>query len=135
MHRPSCSRTVGSLLVGVFAIMLAGCGLLVPDGCNLVACAGNGLIVTVDSAPPGPLTVNARVPNGPDTTFTASCSGDGRCTNTLLFGNLFASEVELTIITTAGIRVRRVRPVYQTSQPNGRSCPPTCRSGRVTVNW
>jgi len=71
----------------------------------------------------------------PQPSFGVDCDGDG-FRRTLGFGNSAVPEsVEITVNAQDGSWSGSLttRPTYETVQPNGSDCPPTCRFARVTI--
>ena len=120
----------------VFAaiVLTLACKRDTERACTLIGCL-NTLTVEVQNAPPGPITVQAVPIGTPDTVHTATCPGDGGCTNAVYFVDFAPVHVHLKVITIAGTREWDVRPSFLTSQPNGPGCPEICRSGTVRLTW
>jgi hypothetical protein len=121
------------VLLAAVALALA-CDRGRTTDCTLIGCQSE-LTVEIQNAPPGPITVQAIVPNGSDTVHTAACPGDTGCTSTVSFAAFAPVHVHLTVTTTAGTRRWDVRPRYGTMQPNGPRCPDICRYGTVRLTW
>jgi hypothetical protein len=102
--------------------------------CTAVGCV-NGLIVEVQNAPAGPITVQATDGSAGDSVHTITCPGESGCTNTVFFLGSTPASAQLTITTTSGTRRQVVRATYTTSQRNGPRCPDICRSGVGRITW
>ena len=116
----------------IAALAVVGCDY--STVCTLIGCL-NGLTVEIQNAPAGPITVRASTEDASGSVYTATCPGTSGCTNKLFFPEFAPSRAQLTITTTAGTREQVVTPTYETSQPNGPKCGPTCRSGTARVVW
>ena len=120
-----------SSLALVVALAVAGCQS--STVCTLIGCL-NGLWVEIQNAPAGPITVQASEGTS-GSVHTEACPGTSGCTNKLFFREFSPNQVRLTITTTGGTREQVAVPTYETSQPNGPKCGPTCRSGTVRIVW
>ena len=121
--------------VVAFAIALACSRREAPVACSLIGCV-NTLVLEVQNAPPGPITVRATPVGSADTARTIVCAGETGCTNVVAFPAGFApARVQLTVTTTAGTRDWDVTPMYDTSRSNGPKCGEVCRFGTVHIAW
>jgi len=120
-----------SILALVVALAVVACES--STVCTLIGCL-NGLTVEIQNAPAGPITVQA-IEGASGSVHTATCPGTSGCTNKLFFPEFLPSQARLTITTTVGTREQVVTPTYETRQPNGPKCEPTCRGGTARVVW
>jgi hypothetical protein len=121
-----------SSLALVAALAVVGCES--STVCTLIGCL-DGLTVEIQNAPAGPITVQATVEGASGSVHTVTCPGTSGCTNKFFFSEFTPSQTRLTITTTAGTREQVVTPTYETFQPNGPKCGPTCRGGTARVVW
>jgi hypothetical protein len=110
------------------ATLGAGCGEAGPT-CTLIGCLG--LVVDVTGAPAQtPVSVVVTAPDG--STRSGTCTPTtGACP--VFFADY--SPATVTIRVSAGTRTTEVttQPMYDVTRPNGPSCPPECRTARVTL--
>ena len=117
-----------------FVVALGALSCTISSVCTLVGCE-SGLRVQIQNAPPGPLSVVAVDAHAPTAEYSVNCPGVTGCTSEVFFGDFTPESVGLTITTTAGTRHVHATPTYQTSQPNGPHCAPTCRAATVVFTW
>lgn len=121
-------RMIGIL---VLAVVLGACSQPPPPSqvCTLIGCE-SGLSVVVEPTPQGSYTVIAEAG---DTTRTVECTAQRQCAEGAFFSDFTPTNATIRVIAGSDTTEQAVTPVYDTAQPNGPECPPTCRQGSVTV--
>lgn len=114
----------------VAAVVFGSCSQPPPPAqvCTLIGCE-SGLSVVVDPAPQGDYTVIAE--EGA-TTRTVECVQNG-CPDGAFFADFTPETVRIRVIAGNDTTEQTVTPEYETMQPNGPECPPTCRRATVTI--
>jgi hypothetical protein len=103
-----------------------------PIVCTAIGCESS-LVVEIQNAPAGPITVQVTPPGPPGPTHTATCPESIGCTNRVRFGAFGPGLTRFTVTTVAGTRTWELTPSYTTTQPNGRRCGPICRTAVVQI--
>ena len=121
-------RSIGFL---VLAGALGGCAQPPPPSevCTLIGCE-SGLTVVVEPAPSGDYAVRAETA---DSARTVQCTALQRCAEGAFFADFTPQRATVHVIAGGDTTVQSVTPSYETLQPNGPTCPPTCRRATVTV--
>ena len=118
-------------VAATLVMLLAGpaCNGIGPTVCTLIGCTG--LIVDVTgAASQTPVTVVVTASDG--STRSGTCTS---ATGTCLVPFLDFTPASLTVRVSSGTQSTEltVQPVYLVTRPNGRDCPPECRSTRVAI--
>ena len=116
-----------ALLVG-----LASCCAF-NDVCTLVGC-NDGLQVHVSGDLPAelPVTVEAVARDGERREREALCAGQPRVCQAS-FEGFWPEEVMIRVTSGSRSVAQTGRPSYSTLRPNGRCCPPSCRTAAVSI--
>lgn len=115
-------------LVAGLTVLVGGCA---PRACTEIGCV-SGLSILLVNPPAGVYHLQVEVPGEP-LRIVRCGDAEGGCAS----GTFFLEETtpaQLTIrLVSAGkaIASQTVRPKYDTFRPNGRRCPPLCRTARV----
>lgn len=98
--------------------------------CTLIGCVDAVVVELLGVPAQTVMTVEVDAPGATPQMRTCSTS-DGRCAVTF---ESFAPET-LTVLVSGGAEsvAFTVQPAYVISRPNGRDCPPECRSTQLTV--
>ena len=92
-------------------------------------------VVILDSAGSGPVRVEVRV-QGRDPVYVAECPAgrEGGCALDYRFPAFTPEFAAVRVVTPAGTRDTTIeRVAYQTTQPNGAHCEPTCRQAFIRM--
>ena len=124
-------RFVGILMLAG-AGALGGCAQSPPPSevCTLIGC-DSGLTVVVEPGPSGEYTVRAETSG--DSARTVQCTAMQPCAGGAFFRDFTPERATIQVIAGGDTTVQAVAPSYETLQPNGAECPPTCRRATVTV--
>ena len=99
--------------------------------CTVIGCQ-SGLSIQFSSPPTAPYHVEATSPDAGARSF--DCTLTTGCTPPPLQMVDYTPETVTLIVTYAGhTSATTLKPTYQVSNPNGRSCAPTCHVGTVTL--
>lgn len=131
---------VRSAVLGVVMLAVVGCRTEPPaqqveqtqQACTMIGCS-DGLTVLVENAPPPPYTIEVTPPDGQ--TRSMRCEAATPCDGGLFFEGIAAEELTVRVAKGAESSTQSVRAEYTLSQPNGPTCPPTCRQARVQVSY
>ncbi len=125
---PVVHATIAVIIcAGIPATLGSCCGL--SNTCTLIGC-NDGLQIEVGGdIPLTPVTVEATSDTGERR--VAQCEHDDFCF--LVFEGCHPEVVTFRISWEGGIKTLEAQPEYEVSQPNGRCCPPTCRSTTVAI--
>ena len=113
-------------------------GLLVTMGCSeltkvctLIGC-DSGVRVHLSALPSQPFRVDIGTP-GSDVAYVFDCTNDSsRCRQDILFPDLIADHLFITVHVGAASRVTEIVQVtYTHSRPNGPNCSPDCQTADV----
>jgi hypothetical protein len=113
-------------------VALAACGDKV---CTAAGCY-TGLTVHLASKPTQPYRVEVSTDGGPTpyTVYVYDCPNPQACTQDPTFPAFIPERLSVRITVGAASRLdESVRPNWATAQPNGPTCPPTCRQATITV--
>jgi hypothetical protein len=118
-------------IAATLVMLVAGpaCNVVGPGACTLIGCTG--LVVDVTgAASQTPITVVVTAPDG--STRSATCTtATGTCP--VSFPDFTPASLTVRVSTGTQSTELTVQPAYLLTRPNGRDCPPECRSARVTV--
>jgi hypothetical protein len=141
------------LAAAVLISLLAGVACTESDPgtiCTLIGCS-DAVTVSLDPPIASPYRVRAAFPAGQEVAFLCTGAGvseqvgagvaivtcdPGRFTITCAQANSFCSASPVTVEVRradAALRTGRLTPAYQTVQPNGPRCDPTCTVGTATL--
>lgn len=121
------------VFVRLVPFWLGACKLFgAEEVCTLAGCGNHGLFVQFDRAPAQPVRVEAVV-RGEFQPVIVECADPRRCSRGVLFPSFFPDVVRLRVLYGQANSEREFTVSYSTSQPNGPDCPPTCRSGSVSM--
>lgn len=118
----------GALVAAGNLLAFAGC-CVGADLCTLIAC-DDGLRVELSALPSIPLTIEVVSDDGQRR--TATCEADLPCG--AVFENFYPAAVTVNVTGGGTTFSVTAEPDYVTQRPNGRCCPPTCRTALVVVN-
>lgn len=99
--------------------------------CTLIGCE-SGLEVRLDAPPSGAYRVEASAP-GDTAPRVQTCDPATACNGRVFFRDFTPDSATIRVVTATDTLTRAVRPTYQTQQPNGPDCPPTCRRAAVRI--
>lgn len=130
-HRLASPTTIGAVTAAMLVIALPAalascCGF--NNACTLVGCL-DGLWVELEGTPPPGLTVEAIAGDGERR--MEQCTDVDRCS--ILFEGFHPEEVTVRVTWDGNTEVVTVRLKYAEFRPNGRCCPPTCRTATVSI--
>jgi hypothetical protein len=113
--------------------LLGGCaGSSEPaQACTLIGCE-SGLEVELHATPGGGFEVEALAP-GDTAPRRFECDPAVQCGGRAFFSGFTPESVTIRVLTETDTLVRSLAPVYDTLQPNGPGCPPTCRRATVRI--
>lgn len=99
--------------------------------CTLIGCE-SGLTVVLDDAPAEPYRVEVSAP-GETEPRVVECSSASPCGGRVFLRDFTPESATVRVVAGGDTVAREVRPTYETLQPNGPGCPPTCRQAEVRV--
>lgn len=114
----------------MLAVLPLGCRSIVTGDCTLIGCS-SGLMVSFATQPTMAYKVEVNSGVG-GSTYTFDCPDPSRCSSAF-FPDYLPDRVFITVTTLRGSQRTEATPQYQVHEPNGASCPPSCRNGQVTV--
>jgi hypothetical protein len=118
-------------LVPAFAILAVTSCAPGATACTMIGCDDGWNVELIGGTLPAAYTVQVRVDG--QVAAAVECGPTNPCARTMFLPGITAEQAELEIIG-ADLNLRWVvTPTYQTFQPNGPNCPPTCRQARVQV--
>lgn len=125
-------RFVGSALL--LALVSASCSSSpeTPRACTLIGCE-SGLEVQLVGAPAAPYRIEASAP-GQASPHIIECTARAPCGPNVFLRDFTPEVATIRVIVGADATTRSVQPTYETVQPNGPGCPPTCRHGKATID-
>jgi hypothetical protein len=119
------------LFLAPLALAAGGCaqsGSQPEQVCTLIGC-DSGLAVTIQPVPSGAYRVEVAAAG--QTEQSVQCTAGAPCD--LFFRDFTPERATVRVIVAGDTTTATVTPTYQTLQPNGPACPPTCRRGSATV--
>lgn len=125
-------RATGLALV--LCVFIGGCSNS-PEpvqACTLIGCE-SGLEVQLVGTPPEAYRVEASAPGQP-TPRVVECTATNPCGPRVFLRDFTPESATIRLIVGADTATRTVRPSYETVQPNGPGCPPTCRQASVQID-
>lgn len=100
--------------------------------CTLIGCE-SGLEVQLVDQPPGTYRIEASAPGQP-APRVVECTTATPCGPSVFLRDFTPESATIRVIVGADTTARTVQPSYETVQPNGPGCPPTCRQARVQID-
>ena len=114
---------------------LAGCNSnepAMPRACTLIGCV-SGLQVEITGALPAAYSLRVDVTGSSTAPRTITCDAGTQCANPVMFEDFTPDSVVVELRADTAVRRIEQRVTYQTSQPNGPGCPPTCRQAMIRI--
>jgi hypothetical protein len=103
------------------------------QACTRIGCEDGWSVELADAATALPATYTIRVIVDGAVVASAQCTPERQCGEHVFLAGVTAEQAELEI-SSGPVPLRwTVTPQYNTLQPNGPGCPPTCRQARVQV--
>lgn len=125
----SSRRALARIATLALLSLASGCNVLNPRDCTLIGCVG--LLIEVGSVPAQTqVTMTLTAPDGSSRSRTMTC-GSGTCIAS--FPDFTPPTVTIRVTTADRSSEVTTQPAYEVTHPNGRGCPPECRTARVTV--
>jgi hypothetical protein len=103
------------------------------QACTRIGCEDGWSVELADAAAALPATYTIRVIVDGAVVAATQCTPERQCGERVFMAGVTAEQAELEIIGGPVPLRWTVTPEYNTLQPNGPGCPPTCRQARVQV--
>jgi hypothetical protein len=125
--RAALGVVTATILVMALPAALASCCSF-NDVCTLIGC-NDGLQVVLEGTLPADVTVEAIAAGGERR--TEQCADVDPCS--VLFEGFHPEDVTVRVAWNGNTEVVAARLEYTEYRPNGRCCPPTCRTATVSI--
>ncbi len=119
--------TAAIIVTALPAALASCCGL--NDTCTSIGCVYDGLRVELEGTLPPTLTVEVIAADGERR--TEQCADGHPCS--IMFEGFYPEVATVRVTWDGNTEVVTARPKYAESRPNGRCCPPTCRTATVSI--
>ena len=128
-----CGHEVTVVVCGLvfLLLLLLGCNDVTGQACTLIGCS-DGLNVEVQGVTSD---VSVEVTSAAGETRTAPCQAFNESTCWVHFDDFVPEEATIRVADGSNQVSVTTIPAYESLQPNGPDCPPTCRQATVILRF
>ena len=128
-----CGHEVAVVVCGLvfLVLLLLGCNDVTGQACTLIGCS-DGLNVEVQGVMSD---VSVEATSATGETRTAPCQAFSDSTCWVHFDDFVPDEVTIRVADGDNQVSVTTKPAYESLQPNGPDCPPTCRQATVVIGF